>query len=396
MKRMRKLKEEIRYLLRFPYEEAYRERLELDLIALNFRSERIIAYAMLLLQFFMILVFSLRPGSIFLSFRRLRYVITYAVLFLGLLLFLPLHKRSRKNRRMHANLCLAFAVMLSLWTASLSYLDSLGGVGIVVYCSTLPIMATFLIIPPQILSGLFLATCALTDFLVLITPYGHQNVFSVLINSIFTCLLSTIYAYRVYHTRLASVYNQMVIDQKNEQLENANRELDLLSMTDALTAVGNRRYLDESVKPMLEKYGVYMGSLAVLFLDIDFFKRYNDHYGHCQGDRCLQSVASILSSFAKENDFRAVRYGGEEFLLVMTGLPLDQILAKAEQLRQTIASTPISDSSGRETAITISTGVSFHPTWEPDFLETAIHEADQALYKAKQNGRNRVALFGQS
>lgn len=165
-------------------------------------------------------------------------------------------------------------------------------------------------------------------------------------------------------------------------------------MTDALTTLGNRRYLNEAVKLPLEKYGVHMGSLTVFLLDIDHFKRYNDRYGHRQGDVCLQVVASILSSFAENNDFRAVRYGGEEFVLVMTGLSSDSIIEKAEQIRKSIAAVRIPDSLGNATSVTVSIGVSFHQSWIPDFWDTALSEADKALYQAKQNDRNRIVLFG--
>ena len=393
MKILHKLKDKLHFLTHFPYEETYREQLEQGIISRNYRSERVIAFVMMFMQIFMISVFTLRTGGIFLSFRRFRYVITYATLLIFLLVFLPIHKRSKNNWRLHTRLCTAFSVLMSLWIISISYLDSLGGVSIIVYCSILPVMATFLVMPPHILSILFLFTCVLTDCLVLSTPYGKENIFSILTNSIFICLLSIIYAYRIYYTSLSNVYDKMLIEQKNKQLEAINKELDMLSMTDALTALGNRRYLDEAVIAPLEKYGVHMGSLTVLLLDIDHFKRYNDRYGHQQGDVCLQAVASILSSFAEDNDFRAVRYGGEEFVLVMTGLSPDSIIEKAEQIRKSIAALPIPDTLGNKTAVTVSMGISFHQSWQPDFLGTAIFEADQALYQAKQNGRNRVALF---
>lgn len=393
MKIFYKFKDTLHFLTRFPYQEEYREQLELDVISMNYRSERVIAFTMLIMQVFMILVFASRPGNILLSFRRLHYVITDAMLLIALLVFLPLHKRSKNNWKLHAKCCTAFGILLCLWTISISYLDALGNVSIIVYCAILPAVATFLVVSPHILSGLFLFTCILTDCLVFTTPYGQENVFCILINSIFICLLSIIYAYRIYHTRLAAVYNKMIVNQKNKQLEIANQELDLLSMTDALTELGNRRYLREIVKSSLEKYGIHTGSLTVLFLDIDYFKQYNDRYGHQQGDACLKAVASVLSAFAKDNDFCAVRYGGEEFLLVMTGLSLDSVQEKAEQLCQSIAALRIPDLLGHETSITISVGISFHPAWKPDFLDTAISEADRAHYQAKQNGRNRVVWF---
>ena len=150
------------------------------MVSLNYKSERVIAWVMLITQIFMILVFTFRPGSIFYSFRRLRYVIAYTVLCAGLLVLLSLHRRAKDNWRLHSRLCISFGVLLSLWIGCISYLDALGDVSIIVYCSFLPMMAAFLIVPPFILSILLI----LTNCLVLGTPYGQENVFSTLVNSI--------------------------------------------------------------------------------------------------------------------------------------------------------------------------------------------------------------------
>lgn len=389
------LKDKLHTLIRFPYEEKYRDQLELGMISTNYKSERVISYIMLVMQIFMILVFLPQPGKFFHSFRRPCYMITYGALCIGLLMLLSIHKRSKNNWRLHTGICVAFSILLSMWIVSISYLDALGNASIIVYCSILPIMATFLIIPPYILSILFVITCILTNCMVFHTPYGRENLFSILINSIFICVLSIVYAYRTYHIRLTNVYDKIIIDQKNRQLEIANEKLNQLSMTDALTSLGNRRYLEESVKSPLEKYGVHIGSLGVLLLDIDFFKQYNDRYGHQQGDLCLQAVSSVLSSFTKDKLFRAVRYGGEEFVLVITGHSSENISEMAEQIRKAVSAVRIPDSLGIATSITISIGISFHESWKPGLLDTAISQADQALYQAKQNGRNRAVLFGQ-
>lgn len=136
-----------------------------------------------------------------------------------------------------------------------------------------------------------------------------------------------------------------------------------------------------------------MGSLTVILLDIDHFKQYNDNYGHASGDLCLQFVASVLSSFTQNSYFRAVRYEGDEFVLVITGLSPDSITAKVEELRTSISAIQMPDSLRNETSVTVSIGVPFHQSWEPVFLETAVSEADHALYQAKQNGRNQAVLF---
>lgn len=380
----------------FPYEDEHQKQLELGIISMNYRSERVIAYCILTLQIIMILIFSLHPGNIFLSDRRLRYLITYIVLTIGLLIFLPLHKRFKENRLRHTQICTAFSILLALWIVSISYLDSLGNTSIVIYCSIMPIMAVFITIPPYILSIVFVLTCIATNICVLSTPYGHSNLFGTLINSIFICLLSVIYAYRVYQTRLNNEYNRTIIQQKNQQLEAANKVLERLSMTDALTSIGNRRYLEESVDTALNSYGIHMGSFAILFIDIDSFKQYNDRYSHQQGDVCLQTVASIITSLTNHSGFRAIRYGGEEFVLVLTGLSSDEVMERAEKLRRSVASKKIPDffNGNNETSVTVSVGVSFYDTYKPDLLQTALSEADQALYQAKQSGKNKVVLYG--
>lgn len=254
-------------------------------------------------------------------------------------------------------------------------------------------MAVFLIIPPHILSSIFIFTCVMTILSVLRTDYGSKNMFSVLINGIFVCLLSIIYAYRTYHTRLSGVYDKMIIDDKNRRLSEVSKELEILTVTDPLTGLGNRRYLTDTVRPLLEKYGKLMGSLAIMFLDIDNFKNHNDRYGHNHGDLCLKAVAKMLSDFSSENDFHAVRYGGEEFVLVMTGLSLDSVCDKAEQLRKSISGLEVRDGLGLVTSVTVSIGISYHDTYKHSLLKTAVAEADNALYDAKQNGRNRVVVY---
>ena len=389
------LKNKLRSLFYFPYDERYRSQMELEMVARNYRSERVIAYVMLVLQLFMVSVFASRTGGIFYSSRRLCYVISYSSLALSLLILLSVHKRSRDNWRLHTASCTVFAVILCLWTCSISYLDALGGLSIIVYCSLLPMMSAFLTLPPYVMSVLFILTCTLTDILVLQTPYGQKNLFSTLINSIFVCLLSVVYGTRMYHARLAGIYDKMIIAQKNEQLKKANEELDRLSMTDTLTTLGNRRYLDTMIRIPLEKYGVHMGPVSLVLLDIDYFKQYNDRYGHPQGDLCLRKVAAVLSEAAEEHSY-AVRYGGEEFLLVMFAQTAQRTYETAEKIRTTIEELkiPYEQSKGNviSTSVTVSIGISYHPAWRQGLWETAVSEADQALYAAKYPGRSRTVM----
>ncbi len=130
--------------------------------------------------------------------------------------------------------------------------------------------------------------------------------------------------------------------------------------------------------------------LAVLMLDVDHFKDFNDTYGHKSGDLVLQMVARIMRKSLRPSDMLA-RYGGEEFIVLLPGTPAEQAKLVAERLRKAVANCRITAEQGQALpAVTISVGVS--PLTENETVEQAIDAADEALYLAKRNGRNRIEL----
>jgi diguanylate cyclase (GGDEF)-like protein len=187
--------------------------------------------------------------------------------------------------------------------------------------------------------------------------------------------------------------------QTNRALAEANRRLEDLSRTDGLTGVANRRQFEEVFEREWRRALRAHGPLALLMIDIDEFKKYNDRYGHQGGDDCLQKVASTLKgALARASDVVA-RYGGEEFVVVLPGSNQEQGIATAERLRQRVEQLRMPhEASTVGKTVTISVGVaSFHPT-EKDKPETLLSAADQALYGAKRGGRNRTcaAVFNAS
>jgi len=180
----------------------------------------------------------------------------------------------------------------------------------------------------------------------------------------------------------ARVRNQLRRMRYQAQLRNdLDRSLEL-AVTDQLTGLRNRRYLMRHLAGQLRAGG----PLAALLMDVDHFKRVNDGHGHPAGDAVLREVAARLRENVRASDVVG-RYGGEEFLVVMSaGLP-DDAFAVAERLRRAIAATPVPIAGG-SLAVTASFGVAFaHPGMAP---ETLLDAADAALYRAKAGGRNRV------
>jgi len=160
------------------------------------------------------------------------------------------------------------------------------------------------------------------------------------------------------------------------------------AITDGLTGLSNKRYGAGRLTDLVYDSQRYRFALCLIMLDIDHFKRVNDNHGHQAGDAVLREVARRLRSALRQSDL-AIRYGGEEFMLLLPHTDLANALVVAEKLRQAIADQPVPlDKAGNTLAITISLGVA---SLNPDeAAEHLIERADQALYRAKHGGRNRV------
>lgn len=170
--------------------------------------------------------------------------------------------------------------------------------------------------------------------------------------------------------------------------------LEMENITDPLTQVYNRRYLERHLEDEVARSKRYSLDLSVLMLDIDHFKRVNDTYGHQAGDVTLTALGSLLKADLRDLDVVA-RYGGEEFLVICTNTGIDGAALVAERLRHLIEAHPveITDASGasQNIQISISVGVAGLSA-SVDSKEKLVQAADRALYRAKGDGRNRVIV----
>lgn len=185
---------------------------------------------------------------------------------------------------------------------------------------------------------------------------------------------------------------QAALEQRERELSAANAQLLIMSSTDVLTGVANRRSLEERLHDMWEHSQRLHEPLSVVMCDIDHFKRVNDEYGHQAGDAVLQQFAKLLADEAREID-RVGRYGGEEFVLLLPGTVLDAAVTFAERIRDRVEQREFAYGDGRTLHRTMSCGVAAWP--HPRILnqEDLIKAADDALYVAKETGRNRVVRF---
>ncbi|MBB1076739.1 diguanylate cyclase [Rhodoferax sp. 4810] len=168
------------------------------------------------------------------------------------------------------------------------------------------------------------------------------------------------------------------------------RELNLLSQTDSLTRLPNRRAFDQRLELILAQHGRQQVSAALILMDVDFFKKYNDTYGHPAGDVALQTIADCLRSCLRRELDMPARLGGEEFGVLLQGVTAEQAWAIAEQIRVALQSLAITHSASQPLQVmTMSLGVAV--VTDKDNATTLYRRADEALYRAKELGRNRVA-----
>lgn len=178
-----------------------------------------------------------------------------------------------------------------------------------------------------------------------------------------------------------------------ERLQQLNRQLAVMARKDALTQIANRREFNEHLDKEWKRMRRNHAPLSLLLCDIDYFKRYNDRYGHLAGDNCLREVATAIAANVKRPADLAARYGGEEFAVILPETDSPGAMHVAESIRQSVAELGIIHEES-ETArhITLSIGtVTLVPTADRH-IQNFINKADSALYEAKRKGRNRVEL----
>lgn len=184
---------------------------------------------------------------------------------------------------------------------------------------------------------------------------------------------------------------ELGIEKVNQTLTDANIQLETLSRVDALTGIANRRHFDDTLANYVSTLGRAEAKLTLILCDVDYFKNYNDAYGHQAGDACLQNIAKAIAlNFSRAGDLVA-RYGGEEFAVILPNVDNETAVMLAERMRASIEALKLkhSDSAVAE-VVTVSVGVITQVPGRDMGAIDLIAKADAALYRAKDRGRNRV------
>lgn len=211
-----------------------------------------------------------------------------------------------------------------------------------------------------------------------------------------SCFAFTSYVnWKLNRERYNVFLNALEAKKQHGEATERGKALLRLSRTDPLTGLENRRAIDEKLRECWSDWQRHAKGFVALLIDVDFFKRFNDYYGHQEGDRCLIRVADALSVMIAEQGGSIGRYGGEEFIVLAPFEDGQKVAALAENIRLAVEGLAILHAHRRDgmSVVTVSVGASFTRNQAGTKLEKIIHEADRALYLSKAHGRNCARLF---
>lgn len=181
-----------------------------------------------------------------------------------------------------------------------------------------------------------------------------------------------------------------LVEERTRALEESNAKLEALSNTDSLTDIANRRCFDHVLAQEWNRAQRAARPLALIILDVDHFKHYNDHYGHVAGDDCLKSLAWALVKAERRAGKLVARYGGEEFVVLLPDTTEQEALATAKHIQREIWSLNVPHEDTEPGIVTVSLGVASAVPDKENTPDALVRQADAALYRAKHLGRNRV------
>ena len=296
-----------------------------------------IGILILAFQALMFLLTTFRSGGPFYSQRRTLYWVLYVLLFTVTLVLLLMARRLHKGKPPKSAAYLrvetTYIGLICLWACCITLLDQRGDGGLNVYSYVTLSAAAFSLLKPWQGVLIFGGDFVFLNLLLPITQGGTHNVYSNLINSLFIAVMAFVISVIVYRSKVFSFRDKQIIEKQVAEIRLYNEQLNWMAVTDQLTQMYNRRYLER-----LPEETAWRGQTlaAGLMVDIDFFKQYNDTYGHVAGDSCLKSIADDIQVFIRDKNACAVRYGGEEFFICLFQCEAREAWAEAEKLRQSI------------------------------------------------------------
>ncbi|WP_191488805.1 sensor domain-containing diguanylate cyclase [Pseudomonas sp. FEN] len=243
----------------------------------------------------------------------------------------------------------------------------------------------------QRVNGYPLVVIAAFDKNEILADWRSESFAGFLIASVLLLILSFL-GYRLIRLMSQQIQAQKDLQRSEENYIEANRALGQLALEDGMTGLPNRRKFDLFMSTEISKAKCTSSDVALIMIDVDFFKSYNDCYGHVQGDECLRTVSAIIRKYITREGDLAARYGGEEFAIVLLDTDYVGAFIIAEKIRTEVERRSIQHSESPINIVTVSAGISALSGSKMDTPEDLIDIADKALYVAKNSGRNRTVI----
>ena len=384
----------IRNFIMASVSDKYKEEFAININEINLTRGKITAVTFIVIEVVELVILFTTRGHAFLKKTDIYYAAMDTVLILIMIVYLLMFVKLENSISKHGLgikvVGVSFTIMILFWCAGISLLDQLSSGQIIVYSISIIAVAVTPIFKPITLLLMYLIVHLPFLFLV---PYFQKSsdiLCANYINSTTFLIISWMISCMRYKNQIDDFNNRKIIQEKNDELERVNQKLEKLSQIDSLTGIFNRFVFDKTIEAEWDRCKRYFIPLSLIMIDIDFFKAFNDSYGHQAGDDCLRKVSQVLSSSARRSSDTVARYGGEEFAVVLTHMEKESALKFAEQLRKRVEQLAIPHMySSVSNYITISLGIYTVIPSDMLSIEQFIKTADEALYEAKKC-RNKV------
>ncbi|MBS7007246.1 GGDEF domain-containing protein [Anaerostipes sp.] len=389
---------EIKRYLGFPAESFYRNQIEQNLTRHTYKMHAAFQLVILACQILMLFSISTLPGGPFVKPRRTAYFCMYMGLILCTLLYLfakvLIKKKIVEYYKAYSRAEFIYMILICFWGTAVTLNDQLGGNGLNVFIYMSLLAAAVGMMKPWqsilLFGGNFLLLNILLPYFP--DPYGADQSFNNLTNSFFISILCIVISVIFYRNRVMSEYDRIIINEQYSKIVEINKKLNQQVVRDHLTGLYNRSYLDTVLEKQFQSVRREQRNIACMMIDIDYFKQYNDRFGHMSGDECLRAFAGFLEKEMHGRPGSLIRYGGEEFLLFLFDQDAEHAELTAEQMRSSVESGEYLCAGTAEKHITISIGLYKECPAGETSLDQFIARADNALYEAKRRGRNCISI----
>ena len=370
----------------------------------NLSRGKLVAAATLLIEL-IIIISSLIFKKGIRNEKDVYYYIMYMIFVAVVLFFFIVMIKMAQHPKLGIPACLitySFSAFMLAWNMGISLLDG----NMISYIIALMAISIIAIFKPLARFIIYISVHLTYCICLFIFEESNDLIFVAMINTTIALIVSWLAGYIVYKSHAENFSSQKEVEEQSSKLEalntelealngelnTVNKKLEYLSQTDGLTGTYNRRMFDEISNSFWEECRDICSSLAVIMIDIDHFKLFNDTYGHQEGDECLKSIVSKIKEVIPQESVLA-RYGGEEFAILVQNCSIDDALDLAEDIRTKVARLKIPhENSQVKPYVTLSLGVYCENPGSNTIAEF-IGFADKALYKAKKGGRDRVSVL---